>query len=186
MNPSIDTLLSAIENVRARTVFVFPNNTNIILAARQAAEMAEKQVLVIPTKNVAMGIGGVLAFQPDLSPEGNAERMTEAANRVKSGQITFAVRDSMFEDRPIREGDIIGIYNGKIQVVGDDVRQVALELMQALVSDEDDLITVYYGVDTSNEDAERLTQEIAGLYANHEVEMHSGGQPLYYYLFSVE
>ncbi|MCL2545553.1 MAG: DAK2 domain-containing protein, partial [Clostridia bacterium] len=186
MNPSIDDLLGAIEKVRARTVFVFPNNTNIILAAQQAAELAGKQVLVIPTKNMAMGIGGALAFQPDLLPEENAQRMTEAANRIKSGQITFAIRDSVYDDKSIHEGDIIGIYNGKIELVGDDVRKVALRLMEVMVEDSDDLITVYYGADTPRTDAEILTGEIAAMFEDREVEVHYGGQPLYYYLFSVE
>ena len=186
MNPSIDDLLGAIEKVRAHAVFVFPNNTNIILAAQQAAEMASKKVLVIPTKNVAMGIGGAIAFQPDLSPEDNAQRMTEAANRIKSGQITFAIRDSNYDDKSIHEGDIIGIYNGKIELVGDDIRQVALRLMEAMVCDSDDLITIYYGADTPHADAEALAGEITAMFEDREVEMHYGGQPLYYYLFSVE
>ncbi len=186
MNPSIEDILEAVESIRAKTVFVLPNNSNVILAATQAAELSEKNVVVIPTKNVAMGIGAVVAFQPDLSPEDNAEVMTEAANRVKTGQITFAVRDSSFEDKEIKEGDIIGIYNGKIQVVGNDVHQVALELMQVLVTDEDELITVYYGADTKQEDAQALTDEFADMYQDRDVEIHYGGQPLYYYLFSAE
>ena len=145
MNPSIEDILGAVDAVNAKTVFVLPNNSNVILAATQAAELSDKNVIVIPTKNVAMGIGAVVAFQPDLDPDGNAANMTEAANRVKTGQITFAVRDSTFEGKEIREGDIIGIYNGKIQVVGSDVHDVALELMKILVTDEDELITVYYG-----------------------------------------
>ena len=186
MNPSTDDLLCAIQAVRAKTVFVFPNNTNIILAAQQAAELADKRVLVIPTKNVAMGIGGALAFQPDAPPQENAQRMTDAANRIKSGQITYAVRDSTFEDQQIHEGDILGICNGKLHVVGNDMREVAMRVMDALVAGEDDLITVYYGADTVPGDAERLTADIAGRFADLEVEMHYGGQPLYYYLFSVE
>ena len=186
MNPSIEDILEAVESIRAKTVFVLPNNSNVILAATQAAELSKKNVVVIPTKNVAMGIGAVVAFQPDMSPEDNAEVMTEAANRVKTGQITFAVRDSSFEDKEIKEGDIIGIYNGKIQVVGNDVHQVALELMQVLVTDEDELITVYYGADTKQEDAQALTDEFADMYQDRDVEIHYGGQPLYYYLFSAE
>ena len=186
MNPSIEDILEAVESIRAKTVFVLPNNSNVILAATQAAELSKKNVVVIPTKNVAMGIGAVVAFQPDLPPEDNAEVMTEAANRVKTGQITFAVRDSSFEDKEIKEGDIIGIYNGKIQVVGNDVHQVALELMQVLVTDEDELITVYYGADTKQEDAQALTDEFADMYQDRDVEIHYGGQPLYYYLFSAE
>ncbi len=186
MNPSIEDILGAVDAVNAKTVFVLPNNSNVILAATQAAELSDKNVIVIPTKNVAMGIGAVVAFQPDLDPEGNAANMTEAANRVKTGQITFAVRDSTFEDKEIREGDIIGIYNGKIQVVGSDVHDVALELMKILVTDEDELITVYYGEDTKPEDAQALTDEIAGMYGDRDVEIQYGGQPLYYYLFSAE
>lgn len=186
MNPSIEDILEAVESIRAKTVFVLPNNSNVILAATQAAELSKKNVVVIPTKNVAMGIGAVVAFQPDMSPEDNTEVMTEAANRVKTGQITFAVRDSSFEDKEIKEGDIIGIYNGKIQVVGNDVHQVALELMQVLVTDEDELITVYYGADTKQEDAQALTDEFADMYQDRDVEIHYGGQPLYYYLFSAE
>ena len=186
MNPSIEDILSAVEAVKAKTVFVLPNNSNVILAATQAAELSDKNVVVIPTKNVAMGIGAVVAFQPDLDPEGNAAEMTEAANRVKTGQITFAVRDSTFEDKEIKEGDIIGIYNGKIQVVGHDVHDVALELMNILVGDDDELITVYYGEDTKEADAQALTDEIAHMYAERDVEIQYGGQPLYYYLFSAE
>ena len=186
MNPSIEDILEAVESIRAKTVFVLPNNSNVILAATQAAELSKKNVVVIPTKNVAVGIGAVVAFQPHMSPEDNAEVMTEAANRVKTGQITFAVRDSSFEDKEIKEGDIIGIYNGKIQVVGNDVHQVALELMQVLVTDEDELITVYYGADTKQEDAQALTDEFADMYQDRDVEIHYGGQPLYYYLFSAE
>ncbi len=186
MNPSIDDLLSAIEKVNARKVFIFPNNSNIILAAQQAAQVAEKEVHVIPTKNVAMGIGAALAFQPDAPAEENVARMTAAAERIKSGQITFAVRDSQFDDKEIHEGDIIGIHNGKIEIVGSDIHQVARQLMQVVVTGSDDLITVYYGADTQEANAKELTDEIRSTFPDLEVEMHYGGQPLYYYLFSVE
>ncbi len=186
MNPSIEDLLAAINKVNAKCVFVFPNNGNVILAAQQAAQLAEKEVHVIPTKNVAMGIAAAVAFQPEVSGEENARRMDEAAQRVKTGTITFAVRDSEYESMHIKEGDIIGLCNGKIQFSGRSIHDVAMELMQELVTDDDGLITIYYGKDTTEEDASKMAEEITGLYDHCDVEMHMGGQPLYYYLISVE
>ena len=186
MNPSIEDLQKAIDSVNAETIFVFPNNGNIVLAAQQAAELSEKNVVVIPTKNVAMGIAGAVAFQPDQSPEENAERMEEAAQRVRTGTITYAVRDSDFEDMHINEGDIIGLHNGKVAFKSDSVHDVAIQLLQAIVTEDDGLITVYYGADTSEADAEALGEEIEGLYPDCDVEVHAGGQPLYYYLLAVE
>ncbi len=186
MNPSIEDLLDAINKINAKCIFVFPNNGNVILAAQQAAELSDKEVHVIPTKNVAMGISAAVAFQPELPSDENIRRMEEAAERVKTGMITFAVRDSEYASMHIKEGDIIGLYNGKIQFTGKDVHEVAMELMKVLVTDEDELITIYYGKDTSKENAEALCSEIAELYDACDVEMHMGGQPLYYYLISVE
>lgn len=186
MNPSIDDILQAIERVNAQTVFVLPNNGNVVLAANQAAEISEKDVRVIPTKNVAMGIGAVIAFVPDAETDSNAQMMQEASERVRTGQITFAVRDTTFEDKTIKEGDIIGIYNGKIQCVGQSIHDVALDLMKVLVTDEDELITVYYGEDTKEGDAQALTGEIADMFGDKDVEIQYGGQPLYYYLISAE
>ena len=186
MNPSIEDLLEAVNSVNARCVFVFPNNGNVILAAQQAAELSEKEVRVIPTKNVAMGIAAAVAFQPDMSVEENARRMEEAAQRVKTGMITYAVRSSDIDALHINEGDLIGLHNGKIEFVGKDPHEVAMELMKAIVTDEDELITVYYGQDTKEEDARKVTEDIAAAYDLCDVEMHKGGQPLYYYLISVE
>ena len=186
MNPSIEDLSKAIESVNAETVFVFPNNGNIILAAQQAARISDKNVVVIPTKNVAMGIAAAVAFQPDLSAEENAERMDEAAQKVRTGTITYAVRDSDFEDMHINEGDIIGLHNGKVEFKSDNVHDVALALLKAIVTEDDGLITVYYGADTKEEDAEALGAEIEELYPDCDVEVHAGGQPLYYYLLAVE
>ena len=186
MNPSIEDLQKAIDGVNAETVFVFPNNGNIILAAQQAAELSDKNVLVIPTKNVAMGIAGAVAFQPDLSAEENAQRMEEAAQRVRTGTITYAVRDSEFEDMHISQGDIIGLHNGKVAFKADTPHDVALQLLQAIVTEDDGLITVYYGQDTKEEDAQALGAEIEELYPDCDVEVHQGGQPLYYYLIAVE
>lgn len=186
MNPSIEDILDAVNKVHAETVFVLPNNSNVILAASQAAELAEKKVVVIPTKNTAMGVGAVIAFNPDASTEENLINMTAAAQQVKTGQITYAVRDTVFEDKEIREGDIIGIHNGRIEVVGKDIHDIALELIQLVVEDGDSLITIYYGADTSEEDASHLCDEIAELYPDMDVEVQFGGQPLYYYLLSAE
>ncbi len=186
MNPAIEDLSNAVASVNAKNVFILPNNGNVILAAQQAAEISEKNVKVIPTKNVAMGIAAVVAFQPDLSVEDNAANMDEAAQRVRTGMITYAVRDSEFADLHISEGDIIGLHNGKVSVSGKDVHSVAMDLIHSLVTEDDTLITVYYGADTRQEDAEALAKELEQMYPDCDVETHSGGQPLYYYLLSVE
>lgn len=186
MNPSIEDLQKAIDSVNAETVFVFPNNGNIILAAQQAAELSEKNVIVVPTKNVAMGIAAAVAFQPDLSAAENTERMEEAAQRVRTGTITYAVRDSEFEGMHISEGDIIGLHNGKVEFKADTPRDVAVEMMRQIVTEDDGLITIYYGADTKEEDAEALGAEFEEMFPDCDVEVHSGGQPLYYYLISVE
>ena len=186
MNPSIEDLQKAIDSVNAETIFVFPNNGNIVLAAQQAAELSEKNVVVIPTKNVAMGIAAAVAFQPDLDAEENAARMEEAAQRVRTGTITYAVRDSDFEDMHINEGDIIGLHNGKVAFKASNVHDVAIELVKTIVTEDDGLITVYYGADTKEEDAQALGAEIGEMYPDCDVEVHPGGQPLYYYLIAVE
>lgn len=186
MNPSTEDISEAIECINAKTVFVFPNNSNVIMAANQAAELSEKDVRVLQTKNVAMGIGAIIAFQADVDTQSNMENMDEAAQRVKTGQITYAVRNTTFEDKEISEGDIIGIYNGKIQCVGHDIHDVAMQLIDVLVTDDDELITVYYGKDTNAEDSQKLTDEITDMFDDKDVEMQYGGQPLYYYLISAE
>ena len=187
MNPSIEDILDAIHGVSAKNVIVLPNNSNVILAASQAAELADDvNVLVLPTKNVAMGIGAVIAFNPEASLEENREEMTAAAEQVKTGQITFAVRDTVFEDKEIKEGDIIGIHNGRIETVGQNVHDIAVDLVGHVVEEGDSLITIYYGQDTSEEDAQALGAEVAQLFGDLDVEVQYGGQPLYYYLISAE
>ena len=187
MNPSIEDILDAINGVGAETVFVLPNNSNVILAASQAAELADDvNVVVLPTKNVAMGIGAVIAFNPEGDVEENREGMTAAAEQVKTGQITFAVRDTVFEDKEIKEGDIIGIHNGRIETVGSSIHDIALDLVGHVVEEGDSLITIYYGQDTTEEDAQALGAEVAELFGDLDVEVQYGGQPLYYYLISAE
>lgn len=187
MNPSIEDLSAAIEKAHAKTVFVLPNNGNVILAAQQAAKLCEdKKVIVIPTKNVAMGIAAAIAFQPEQSAEENAAQMEEAAQRVRTGTVTYAVRDTEYEGITIKEGDIIGLYNGVIHTVGNSIHDVTRDMMKKIVTGDDELITVYYGKDTSEQDARALTDELAEMYEDCDVEMQKGGQPLYYYLVSVE
>ena len=186
MNPSIDDILQAINQVDAKCVFVFPNNGNVILAAQQAAELAEKEVRVIPTKNVAMGIAAAVAFQPEADIDTNAAAMEEASQHVRTATVTYAVRDSEYNDVEIHQGDIIGLYNGQITCSGSSVHDVVTEMMKTIVTEDDELLTVYYGADTSTEDAETLTAELAETYDFCDVECHAGGQPLYYYLISVE
>ena len=187
MNPSIEDILDAVNGVGAKTVFVLPNNSNVILAASQAAELADEvNVVVLPTKNVAMGIGAVIAFNPEAGVDENREEMTAAAEQVKTGQVTFAVRDTVFEDKEIKEGDIIGIHNGRIETVGQSIHDITLDLVGHVVEDGDSLITVYYGQDTTEEDAQALGAEVAEQFPDLDVEVQYGGQPLYYYLISAE
>ena len=186
MNPSIDELVQAIESTRAKQVFVLPNNTNIILAAQQAAELTEKKVYVIPTKSVPMGIAAAIAFMPDLSGEENAANMTEAAERVHTAAITYAVRDTTFDDREIHEGDIMGLVDNRIVQLGTDPAVVAEEILGDMVTEDSELITIYYGEDTPVEQAEALSAKLSEAYGSCDVSVYLGGQPLYYYLIAVE
>ena len=186
MNPSVDDLLNAIGQVNAECVFILPNNGNVIFAANQAAELSSKDVRVIPTKNVAMGIAAAIAFQNDLGPDENMQRMNDAAQHVKTGMVTYAIRDSEYNGIKIKQGDIIGLHNGQIEFSGQSVQDVVLEMMKSIITDEDELITVYYGADVTEEDARKVTEEIEKQYDFCDVEYHNGGQPLYYYLISVE
>ena len=186
MNPSVNDILHAVNTVNAKHIFILPNNGNVIFAANQAAKMSDRDVRVIQTKNVAMGIAAAIAFQPDQDVEDNLARMNEAAEHVKTATVTYAIRDSEYNGIDIKEGDIIGLHNGQIEFSGSSVEEVALETMKNVVTDEDELITVYYGSDVSEEDAAALTEKLAELYGECDVEYHRGGQPLYYYLISVE
>jgi len=186
MNPSIDDLYQAIEETNARNVFVLPNNTNIILAAQQAAELTERNVIVLPTKSVPMGISAALAFNPEEDVEGNTAAMLEAADHVHTASITYAVRDTNFDDHEIHSGDIMGLLDNKLTILGNEVKQVALDMTESMVNEESALITVYYGSDVTEEDAQQLTDEIAEKYTDCDVTMQYGGQPLYYYLIAVE
>ena len=186
MNPSVDDLLNAVNQVPAECVFILPNNGNVIFAANQAAELSGKDVRVISTKNVAMGIAATIAFQDDHSPDENVLRMEEAAQHVKTAMVTYAIRDSEYNGIQIKQGDIIGLHNGQIEYSGSSIHDVVMEIMKNIITDEDELITVYYGADVSESDAEAISSDIEKAYDFCDVECHSGGQPLYYYLISVE
>ena len=186
MNPSVDDLLNAINQVNAECVFILPNNGNVIFAANQAAELSSKDVRVIPTKNVAMGIAAAIAFQNESEPDDNMQRMISAAQHVKTAMVTYAIRDSEYNGIAIKQGDIIGLHNGQIEFSGHSIHDVVLEMMKEIITEEDELITVYYGADIKEEEARLIAEEIEKQYEDCDVEYHSGGQPLYYYLISVE
>jgi DAK2 domain fusion protein YloV len=186
MNPSIDDLKKAIDTVIAKTIFVLPNNGNITLAAEQAAQMSQAQVIVLPTKNVAMGIAAVVAFQAEDSPQDNTARMNEAAQKVRTGMVTYAVRDSDLDGLHIKEGSVIGLNNGQITVNCDTAEEAGALLMEQIVTAEDGLITVYYGDKTDPDVAKQLRDQLAEKYPDCDVEVHRGGQQLYFYILSVE
>ena len=186
MNPSIEDLYEAIEATHARNVFVLPNNTNIILAAQQAAELTERNVIVLPTKSVPMGISAALAFNPEDDVEANTQAMQEAAENVHTGSVTYAVRDTLFDDKDIHSGDIMGLLDNKLTVLGHDIDQVAMDITSEMAGDDTALITVYYGSDVDESQAQALCDRLAEEYHDCDVSIQFGGQPLYYYLIAVE
>ena len=187
MNPSTEDMLNAIAEVNADTIFIFPNNKNIILAANQAQALTEdKKIIVIPTKTVPQGISAIISFDATKTPEENAEEMTEAMSLVKTGQVTYAVRDTHIDDKEIKEGNIMGIGDHSILAVGEDIAEITKETIRLMTDEDSELISVYYGEDISSEDAEALGEELQELYPDCEVEVYEGGQPIYYYVVSVE
>ena len=187
MNPSTDDMLNAIDEVNAKHVYIFPNNKNITLAANQAKSLVkDKEVIVIPTKTVPQGITAIINFVPDMSAEENEEAMLEAIQYVKTGQVTYAVRDTRIDDKEIHKDDIMGIGDSGILSVGKDIAETTKEMLAQLVDDESGMISIYYGADVSEEDAEKLTAEIEELYPDVDVDTHLGGQPIYYYVIAVE
>lgn len=187
MNPSTDDILNAIAKVPAKHVFVLPNNKNIILAANQAADLSEeKKIHVIPTRTIPQGISALINFIPEQSAEENAERMAEELTNVKSGQITYAVRDTVIDDKEIKENDYMGIGDSGILAVGADMNETLFEMIDQLVDDESGIISLYYGEDVSEEDAQSLAEKLQEKYEDLEVEVNNGGQPIYYYILSVE
>ena len=187
MNPSTEDMLNAVEEVNAENIFILPNNKNIILAANQAASlMEEKNIFVIPTKTVPQGITALINFMPDSSPEENAARMTEELTSVKTGQVTYAVRDTLIDDKSIKQGDFMGMGDSSILSVGKDMEQVTKDLTAQLVDEDASIISIYYGEEIEEATARQLGADIQTQYPDCEIEVHYGGQPIYYYLISVE
>ena len=187
MNPSTDDMLKAIDQVNAETIFVLPNNKNIILAANQAKDLVEdKEIIVIPTKTVPQGITAIINFVPDADAKSNEETMLDEIKNVKTGQVTYAVRDTHIDDKEIHQGDIMGIGDAGILSVGQDIAETTLEMLEQLVDDDSELISLYYGQDVTEEEADAFTQEVEKLYPDIDVDVHCGGQPIYYYVLAVE
>jgi len=186
MNPSTQDILSSINKLNAENIFILPNNKNIIMAATQAAELSDKSVYVIQTKTIPQGITAVTVFNSDLSPEENVKAMNESVYSVKSGSVTYAVRDTEIDGIEIKEGNILGLIEGKIKEVGQDPYTVAVDLLSTMVTEGSELITVFYGSDTDLLKVEELMESIEEKYSELDVQYYDGGQPIYYFLISVE
>ena len=187
MNPSTEDILKAIDQVNAKTVFVLPNNKNIVLAANQARDICEdKNIVVLPTKTLPQGITALINFVPDASVEENTETMTSELANVKSGEITYAVRDTIIDDKTIKEGDYMGIGDAGIVAVHPDLTEVMLETLHILCDEDSSLISLYTGSDVTESDAEAMVAKVTEAFPNVEVELQQGGQPVYFYVLSVE
>ncbi|MEE1314112.1 MAG: DAK2 domain-containing protein [Lachnospiraceae bacterium] len=187
MNPSTEDMLNAIDQVNADHIFILPNNKNIILAAEQARDLVkDKEIIVIPTKTVPQGIAAVIAYVTDADAQENKEAMTEAIEYVKTGQVTYAVRDTSVDGKEIKINDIMGIDDDGIRAVGSDIADTTIELLKEMVDEESELITIYYGQDVEEEDAESLVETLEEEFPDCDVELQEGGQPIYYYVLSVE
>ena len=187
MNPSTEDMLNAIDKVNAENVFIFPNNSNIILAANQAQSIVEdKNIIVIPTKTIPQGISALIAYSEEASPEENTEAMTEEIANIKSGSVTYAVRDTEIDDKTIKQGDIMGIGDKTILSVGQNIQDVTKDMIEQLAGDDAELISIYYGSDVTEEDANALAKAVEAVYPDVDVEVNYGGQPIYYYILSVE
>ena len=187
MNPSTEDMLNAIEHVNAKTVFILPNNKNIIMAANQAVDLVEdKQIIVIPTKTIPQGITALVNYIPDHSAEENKEQMMAEIENVKTGQVTYAVRDTEIDGKTIRQNDFMGIGDKSILSVGTDLRATTLEMVDAMVDEDSAIVSIYFGSDSDEDSANELAAAIEEKYPDVEVEVNDGGQPIYYYVISVE
>ncbi len=186
MNPSTDDILMAIEKIPAKNIFVLPNNKNIIMAAEQVKDLTEKNVIVIPTRSVPQGMSAKLAFVPSKDAEENENLMNKAIGGIKTGTVTYAVREFPFEGKNMPEGTIIGLCEGKITHTGDNPETVLKELFESMTDDDSEILSVFYGSDVTEDTAEILEEELEDKYSDCDIVMHSGGQPLYYYIISVE
>ena len=187
MNPSTEDMLNAIEHVNAKTVFILPNNKNIIMAAKQAVDLVEdKQIIVIPTKTIPQGITALVNYIPDHSAEENKEQMMAEIENVKTGQVTYAVRDTEIDGKTIKQNDFMGIGDKSILSVGTDLRATTLEMVDAMVDEDSAIVSIYFGSDSDEDSANELAAAIEEKYPDVEVEVNDGGQPIYYYVISVE
>lgn len=187
MNPSTEDMLNAIEHVNAKTVFILPNNKNIIMAANQAVDLVEdKQIIVIPTKTIPQGITALVNYIPDHSAEENKEQMMAEIENVKTGQVTYAVRDTEIDGKTIKQNDFMGIGDKSILSVGTDLRATTLEMVDAMVDEDSAIVSIYFGSDSDEDSANELAAAIGEKYPDVEVEVNDGGQPIYYYVISVE
>lgn len=186
MNPSIEDILNAVEKVNARDVFVLPNNRNIVLSARQAADISDKSILVIPTKTIPQGLAALIAYNPENDVQANIYAMTMAVEQVKSGQVTYAVRDSRVDEIEIKQGNIMGLAEGRISVVGENIADVTNQLLDQMLDDGGEIVTVLYGSDAKEQDTKLIQAHLEEKHSDVDVELLSGGQPLYYYILSVE
>ncbi|UWD50222.1 DAK2 domain-containing protein [Clostridioides difficile] len=186
MNPSTEDFMNAIKDINAKNIFIFPNNSNIIMAANQAKELSDKNIIVIPTKNTPQGFAALVTFNGELSEDENEEAMMNALNSVKSGQVTFAVRDTVMNEIDVKEGNIIGIAEGKLLSAGDYVDEVTSNLIEKLVDEDTAIITLFFGEDVTESQANELRTSLEEKFEDVDVELYYGGQPLYYYLISVE
>ena len=187
MNPSTEDMLNAIARVNAKSIFILPNNKNIILAANQAASLVEdKEIIVIPTKTIPQGITALINYIPDSTPAENAQRMEAEIGAVKTGQVTYAVRDTAIDDKEIKQGDYMGIGDSGILSVGSELETTALQMLNDLIDEESAIVSIYYGEEISKESAEMIGSKIEEEHPEVEVEIHYGGQPIYYYVVSVE
>ena len=187
MNPSTEDMLNAIDQVNAKNIFILPNNKNIILAAEQARDLTEdKKIVVLPTKTIPQGISAMIGYMPEASVDENAENMKDAYQDIASGQVTYAVRDTSIDGKEIHNGDIMGINDGGIAAVGKDLMETTIDLLSTMVDEDSELICLYYGADVSKQDADALYDEIEEKFPECEVEVNFGGQPIYYYMISVE
>lgn len=187
MNPSTEDMLKAIDQVNAKNIFILPNNKNIILAANQARDLTEdKNIVVIPTKTIPQGITAMISYVPEKSVEENTEEMTEAMGNVKTGQVTYAVRDTRIDEMDIHQGDIMGIGDKGILAVGQDIQKVAVDMTCKMTNEDSELISIYYGADVTEADAEEISSRLEEIYPDFDIEINYGGQPIYYFVISVE
>lgn len=187
MNPSTDDMINAIDSVNADNIYIFPNNSNIILTANQTVDLVkDKNIVVIPTKNLPQGITALINYIYDESIEENTKNMIKEMNKIKSGQVTYAVRDTAINGTKIKEGNVMGLNDKDILSVGEDTSETTISLIEKMVDDESDLISLYYGESIKEEEAEELVEQLEDRFPDIEIELNYGGQPVYYYLISIE